>query len=452
MEFCKFAMVDKVGNGKKNKGKPTPSVGRTLEHNCRTSDLEHPDRKRGNDNINSAKTCDNYDLADELRNGKSAQQYFAEKFKAAKEDYQQKEGKELRKDAVTMCGWVVTVPKDLPPEKHEQFFKSAFEFMCDRYGKDNVIAANVHLDETTPHLHFCFMPLVEDKKYGGTKLCAKNLETPTKLKQINKDITKYLEDELQCPVHILNGATAGGNKSIAELKAEQLQEQNRLEQERNRQLQERHEQLADENVVLESENDDLQDSLKKIQSEIDTLVVMKAEIPPRPVLPPKPVEPVKQGFMDKEFKSKKEQYDTDLEAYRKAEQAQADWDNQYQLTDRVQQVATQQEAVSKQLEARQRSLEAREQSYRHQQATLSQRESNLNERQKRLTEDESVLTERIKSQDIADLVNARTLTDELLRTAGYDTDTAHPEIERAVLTLKAQQQQQSNHKQQGVSR
>jgi hypothetical protein len=217
-------------------------------------------------------------------------------------------------------------------------------------------------------------------------------------------------------------------------------------------LQERHEQLADENVVLESENDDLQDSLKKIQSEIDTLVVMKAEIPPRPVLPPKPVEPVKQGFMDKEFKSKKEQYDTDLEAYRKAEQAQADWDNQYQLTDRVQQVATQQEAVSKQLEARQRSLEAREQSYRHQQATLSQRESNLNERQKRLTEDESVLTERIKSQDIADLVNARTLTDELLRTAGYDTDTAHPEIERAVLTLKAQQQQQSNHKQQGVSR
>ena len=39
--------------------------------------------------------------------------------------------------------------------------------------KENVISAYVHFDEVTPHMHYAFVPVVEDKKKGGYKLSAK---------------------------------------------------------------------------------------------------------------------------------------------------------------------------------------------------------------------------------------------------------------------------------------
>ena len=46
--------------------------------------------------------------------------------------------------------------------------------MNERYGKENVISAYVHFDEVTPHMHYAFVPVVEDKKKGGYKLSAKS--------------------------------------------------------------------------------------------------------------------------------------------------------------------------------------------------------------------------------------------------------------------------------------
>ena len=72
-----------------------------------------------------------------------------------------------RKDVNLMCTWIVTVPKDLPENEHEQFFKTTFDFLSDRYGKENIISAYVHMDETIPHMHFAFIPGVPDKKKQG---------------------------------------------------------------------------------------------------------------------------------------------------------------------------------------------------------------------------------------------------------------------------------------------
>lgn len=41
--------------------------------------------------------------------------------------------------------------------------------MANRYGKENVVSAYVHLDETAPHIHFSFIPITKDKKKGGFK-------------------------------------------------------------------------------------------------------------------------------------------------------------------------------------------------------------------------------------------------------------------------------------------
>ncbi|MCH3737880.1 plasmid recombination protein, partial [Campylobacter coli] len=60
--------------------------------------------------------------------------------------------------------------KKLTPEQEREFFKTAYDFYCEKYGKENVISAMVHKDETTPHLHLLIVPLTKDGR-----LCAKEL-------------------------------------------------------------------------------------------------------------------------------------------------------------------------------------------------------------------------------------------------------------------------------------
>ena len=79
-----------------------------------------------------------------------------------------------RDDVKVMVGWIVTAPQDLDPERYDDFFCAAYDFLENRYGKENVVQAIVHDDEGgQPHLHFCFIPVEEDPKHEqGYKICA----------------------------------------------------------------------------------------------------------------------------------------------------------------------------------------------------------------------------------------------------------------------------------------
>jgi len=123
-----------------------------------------------------------------------------------------------RKDVNVMVAWIVTAPKDLPVDEQEQFFKKTYDFLNERYGKDNVISAYVHMDETTPHIHYSFVPVVEDSKRGGYKLSAKEAITRSDLRSFHGDLQNYLEKELGHAVGVLDGATKEGNQSIVKLK------------------------------------------------------------------------------------------------------------------------------------------------------------------------------------------------------------------------------------------
>ncbi|GHU95750.1 plasmid recombination enzyme type 3 [Clostridia bacterium] len=88
----------------------------------------------------------------------------------------------VRKDAVVMAQILVT--SDTPffdelanstahgKDPIRTFFQSAYDFLSDRYGKENIISATVHLDERTPHMHFNFVPVTADGR-----LCAKEILT-----------------------------------------------------------------------------------------------------------------------------------------------------------------------------------------------------------------------------------------------------------------------------------
>lgn len=48
------------------------------------------------------------------------------------------------------------------PEKVKTFFDNSYEFLENLVGKDNIVYAEVHYDEDTPHLQFYFMPIVNE--------------------------------------------------------------------------------------------------------------------------------------------------------------------------------------------------------------------------------------------------------------------------------------------------
>ena len=88
------------------------------------------------------------------------------------------------------------------------------------------MSAWVHKDEAgQPHLHFCFIPVVFDKKKGIEKVSAKEVLTRCELRSIHKDMSKVMTEYFGRDIGILNGVTVGANRSIAELKLQKVQEE-----------------------------------------------------------------------------------------------------------------------------------------------------------------------------------------------------------------------------------
>lgn len=123
-----------------------------------------------------------------------------------------------RANVNVICDWVVTAPEDLTEEELPVFFDECYKFLNARYGKENVISAPVHMDETSPHLHYNFVPVVKDKKKKIFKLSAKECITRKDLSTFHTDLTKHMTAVFGRDIGILNGATVGGNKTIKQLK------------------------------------------------------------------------------------------------------------------------------------------------------------------------------------------------------------------------------------------
>lgn len=117
-----------------------------------------------------------------------------------------------RKDVKVCADWVVTLPENLkgiPEIQQRQFFEKTYEFLIDRYGEKNVLSANVHNDETTPHMHFAFMPVVWDEKKQREKVSAKEVLNRKDLQTFHQDLDKFLKREIPeiYQEGILNGKT-----------------------------------------------------------------------------------------------------------------------------------------------------------------------------------------------------------------------------------------------------
>ena len=125
----------------------------------------HNERKEGqkhrNRNIDDSRTKDNVWLTPD--DGKT----FNERIKSIlEENYTGK--RKPRFDAVKMCEITVQIGGDLAEngteEEQLEALKQSFEELKAQYGEKNIVSAVIHVDETTPHLHFDFVPIT---KSGG---------------------------------------------------------------------------------------------------------------------------------------------------------------------------------------------------------------------------------------------------------------------------------------------
>lgn len=103
-------------------------------------------------------------------------------------------GSRVQKNSVVMYSNVITVPKDVADawgeEKTTKYFRSCYEFFCEEFGKENVVSAKVHFDETAPHMHLHFIPV--NKENG--KLQARVVMDRAKINYIHDKLPEYLKE------------------------------------------------------------------------------------------------------------------------------------------------------------------------------------------------------------------------------------------------------------------
>ena len=94
--------------------------------------------------------------------------------------------KHSRSDAVGIEDIIVSASVDfmlkLDSETREQYFSDALHFFQNRYGKQNVMYCQCHLDESNPHIHIGVVPITPDGR-----LSAKSLFCPKTLEQLQTD-------------------------------------------------------------------------------------------------------------------------------------------------------------------------------------------------------------------------------------------------------------------------
>lgn len=130
-------------------------------HNQRKTD------NHSNKDIDVERSHLNYDLVEgRTENYKTDIQNFIEENKAGK--------RATRKDAVLVNEWIISSDKmffdDKDDKDIERFFTEAKEYFADKFGDDNIRYAQVHLDETTPHMHLGVVPFDKDNKLSAKRV------------------------------------------------------------------------------------------------------------------------------------------------------------------------------------------------------------------------------------------------------------------------------------------
>ena len=138
-----------------------------------------------NKDIDVSKSHLNYDILDKVKSYKTDIEGYINANKSSK--------RAIRKDAVLVCEWIITSDSDffesMSPADTREYFQTAIDFFAERYGSKNLMYAQVHLDERTPHMHLGIVPFDKDNK-----LTAKTMFDREALQDIQNELPRYMNE------------------------------------------------------------------------------------------------------------------------------------------------------------------------------------------------------------------------------------------------------------------
>lgn len=170
--------------------------------------------KISNEEINLDKTYKNYDLVKSNLN-------LYQRIKQRVEDV--RENSRIQKNSVVSYSNIITVNKETfkkwGEEKSKEYLEEVYNYFCNEFGKENVVSAKVHLDETTPHMHLHFVPISSEGK-----LQARKVMTPGRINKVHSEAVKWLQER---NFDVVRGKGATGRKNIKDIhkyKSQKLKE------------------------------------------------------------------------------------------------------------------------------------------------------------------------------------------------------------------------------------
>lgn len=127
-----------------------------------------------------------------------------------------------------VCEFIITSDKEffdsIGENETKRYFQTAYDFVANykNLGEKYILSAKVHMDESTPHLHLVFVPVVQklDKKSGNkiNKIaCSEYWKGKNSYQQLQDNFYKYIVD---------NGFNLerGQSKKIEHLSTEKLKQ------------------------------------------------------------------------------------------------------------------------------------------------------------------------------------------------------------------------------------
>lgn len=87
--------------------------------------------------------------------------------------------RKIRDNQVRAMGFIVSSNDALDEKDAREFLDRSVQWFGARYGYENLLAAQIHLDEGTPHAHIWVAPVIRGED-GHDRLCAKELFAPDK--------------------------------------------------------------------------------------------------------------------------------------------------------------------------------------------------------------------------------------------------------------------------------
>ena len=163
----------------KQKGNPATKIE---AHHERTKE-----EYKSNPDIDTSKSHNNIHLiTPQMR-------YKAEVDKRIKES-----GCRVRKDSTRFVDTLITASPEffwnMTHEKMVEYFQRAVDFMKLKIRPDMIFSAVVHLDEKTPHLHLCFVPLTKDNRLTAKEILGNRAKLSKWQDEFHEFMAKFYPD------------------------------------------------------------------------------------------------------------------------------------------------------------------------------------------------------------------------------------------------------------------